>query len=75
MLAVSHMFQLSIESPPLDEQAIDEAEKAIGLDSHDSSVLGYVGCALADIGHTRRALELLNQAVEYDPSNAQAWPH
>ena len=73
LLAVSHMFQLSIESPPLDEQAIDEAEKAIGLDSHDSSVLGYVGCALADIGHTRRALELLNQAVEYDPSNAQAW--
>jgi adenylate cyclase len=73
LLAVSHMFQLSIESPPLDEQAIDEAEKAISLDSHNSSVLGYVGCALADIGHTRRALELLNQAVEYDPSNAQAW--
>jgi len=73
LLAVSHMFQLSVESPPLDEQAIDEAEKAIGLDSHDSSVLGYVGCALADIGHTHRALELLNQAVEYDPSNAQAW--
>ena len=73
LLAVSHMFQLSKESPPLDEQAVDEAEKAINLDSHDSSVLGYVGCALADIGHTRRALELLKQAVEYDPSNAQAW--
>jgi adenylate cyclase len=73
LLAISHMFQLSKESPPLDEQAIDEAEKAMGLDSHDSSVLGYVGCALADIGHTSRALELLKQAVEYDPSNAQAW--
>ncbi len=73
LLAVSHMFRLSVESPPLDEQAVDEAEKAISLDSHDSSVLGYVGCALADIGHTRRALELLRQAVEYDPSNAQAW--
>jgi adenylate cyclase len=73
LLAVSHMFQLSTESPPLDEQAIDAAEKAIGLDNHDSSVLGYVGCALCDIGHTRRALELLKQAVEYDPSNAQAW--
>lgn len=73
LLAVSHMFRLSVESPPLDEQAVDEAEKAISLDSHDSSVLGYVGCALADIGHTRRALELLKQAVEYDPSNAQAW--
>ena len=73
LLAVSHMFQLSKESPPLDEQAVDAAEKAINLDNHDSSVLGYVGCALADIGHTRRALELLKQAVEYDPSNAQAW--
>jgi adenylate cyclase len=73
LLAVSHMFQLSKESPPLDEQAIDEAEKALRLDNHDSSVLGYVGCALADIGHNRRALELLKQAVEYDPSNAQAW--
>lgn len=73
LLAVSHMFQLSQESPPLDEQAVVEGEKAIGLDSRDSSVLGYVGCALCDIGHTSRALELLNQAVEYDPSNAQAW--
>ncbi|MGB5329121.1 MAG: tetratricopeptide repeat protein [Gammaproteobacteria bacterium] len=73
LLAISHMFQLSRESPPLDQQAIDEAEKAMGLDSQDSSVLGYVGCALADIGHTSRALELLKQAVEYDPSNAQAW--
>lgn len=73
LLAVSHMFQLTQESTPLDEQAVVEGEKAIGLDGRDSSVLGYVGCALCDIGQTRRALELLNQAVEYDPSNAQAW--
>lgn len=73
LLAISHMFQYAEESPPLDQQAIEEAEKAMGLDSQDSAVLGYVGCALADIGHTRRALELLKQAVEYNPSNAQAW--
>jgi len=66
----------AIEIPtlrPLDEQAIEAAERAMTLDSDDSSVLGYVGCALCDIGNTRRGLELLEQAVEYDPSNAQAW--
>lgn len=73
LLAVSHMFHYAEESPSLVEQAVDAAEKAMGIDSHDSAVLGYVGCALADIGHNRRALELLKQAVEYDPSNAQAW--
>ncbi len=73
VLAISHMFQLTQESRPLDERAIEAAERAMNLDSDDSSVLGYVGCALCDIGHTRRGLELLEQAVEYDPSNAQAW--
>ncbi len=73
LLAVSHLFHYAEDSTSLEEQAVDEAEKAMGIDSHDSAVLGYVGCALADIGHTRRALELLKQAVEYDPSNAQAW--
>ena len=73
LLAISHMFHYAEETPSLEEQAVDAAETAMGIDSHDSAVLGYVGCALADIGHTRRALELLKQAVEYDPSNAQAW--
>lgn len=73
LLAISHMFQLTADSRPLDARAIEAGERAMSLDSHDSSVLGYVGCALCDIGHTRRGLELLEQAVEYDPSNAQAW--
>jgi adenylate cyclase len=73
LLAISHMFHYAQDSRPLDEGAIEAAERAMDLDSDDSSVLGYVGCALCDIGHTRRGLELLEQAVEYDPSNAQAW--
>ena len=67
------MFHFAEGARPLDEQAIVAADQAIGLDNLDSTVLGYAGCALCDIGHTRRALELLEQAVEYDPSNAQAW--
>ena len=37
-----------------------------------SEILGYAGCALSDLGHTKRGVEILRQAVEIDPSNAQA---
>jgi adenylate cyclase len=42
------------------------------LDSQDSDVLGYVGCALADMGDHHRGIGMLRRAVELDPSNAQA---
>ena len=73
LLAIGHMFQLNKESGPVDDGVVASAERAMSLDSQDSTVLGFAGCALCDIGHTRRGLELLEQAVEYDPSNAQAW--
>ena len=73
LMALGHMFELSDDSRPLDSWAVEAADRAMNLDSQDSAVLGYVGCALCDIGHTRRGLELLEQAVEFDPSNAQAW--
>ncbi|MEH6651692.1 MAG: winged helix-turn-helix domain-containing protein [Motiliproteus sp.] len=49
------------------------ADTALSLDDHDSTVLGFAGCALADTGHIDRATPILEQAVELDPSNAQAW--
>tara|TARA_R110002167_G_scaffold9806_1_gene45307 strand:- start:698 stop:2248 length:1551 start_codon:yes stop_codon:yes gene_type:complete len=49
------------------------ADTALSLDDHDSTVLGFAGCALADAGHIDRATPILEQAVELDPSNAQAW--
>jgi adenylate cyclase len=45
---------------------------AISADAGSSEVLGYAGCALSDLGHTERGAEILRQAVEIDPSNAQA---
>ena len=39
----------------------------------DSTVLGFAGCALADIGYPDRALPILRNAVEINPANAQAW--
>jgi adenylate cyclase len=53
-------------------EALTAAETAIASDAGSSEVLGYAGCALSDLGHTERGAEILRQAVEIDPSNAQA---
>jgi adenylate cyclase len=54
------------------DDALAEAERAVAIDPHGSDVLGYAGCALADVGELERGHELLDRAVELDPSNAQA---
>jgi adenylate cyclase len=53
-------------------EALFQAERAITADAGSSEVLGYAGCALADLGQIERGREILYQAVEIDPSNAQA---
>jgi TolB-like protein len=53
-------------------RAREEAARAVTIDPNASDVLGYAGCAIADIGENERGLELLWRAVELDPSNAQA---
>jgi TolB-like protein len=53
-------------------RARDEAERAVAIDPNASDVLGFAGCAFADIGEHERGVELLRRAVELDPSNAQA---
>ncbi len=55
------------------DEALTEADQALALDSGSSEVLGFAGCALSDLGHTTRGIELLEKAIEQDPSNAQAW--
>ena len=52
--------------------ATSSAERAANLDSANSEVLGYAGCALSDLGESERGIELLERAIESDPSNAQA---
>jgi adenylate cyclase len=54
------------------QEALAAAEMAIAADAGSSEVLGYAGCALSDLGHAKRGVEILRQAVEIDPSNAQA---
>jgi adenylate cyclase len=48
------------------------AECAAHLDDASSEVLGYAGCALTDLGEKARGIEMLERAIEIDPSNAQA---
>jgi adenylate cyclase len=54
------------------KDAHDEAERAVTMDPNASDVLGFAGCAFADIGEHERGVEILRRALELDPSNAQA---
>jgi adenylate cyclase len=61
---------------PADEahraDAMTAAEQALALDAGNSEALGYVACALSDLGERRRAEDVVQRALEIDPSNAQA---
>jgi TolB-like protein/Tfp pilus assembly protein PilF len=71
ILAIGHLIGL-VNDKSWREEAIRAAETAIALDSQDSDVLGYVGCAFADMGDYQRGIGMIRRAVELDPSNAQA---
>ncbi len=73
LFAFSDLMRMNVGEENLTEQSVESLEKALQLDTRDSIVLGYTGCALIDIGQRQRGLDLLEQAVENDPSNAQAW--
>jgi tetratricopeptide (TPR) repeat protein len=59
-------------TPELAREALDQAERAIELDDGSTTVLGYAGCALSDLGQHERGTETLQRALAIDPSNAQA---
>ncbi|MFC6439059.1 winged helix-turn-helix domain-containing tetratricopeptide repeat protein [Bowmanella sp. JS7-9] len=71
-LAIGHLVGL-VNHDGWHEEALAAAEKALLLDSQDPDVLGYVGCAFADMGDYFRGIKLLERCVELDPSNAQGW--
>lgn len=47
-------------------------DEAVRLDGRSPEVLGYAGCALSDLGFYERGIEMLREALDIDPSNAQA---
>ena len=62
-----------VDGEPALREAREAAERAIALAPADSDVLGYAGCAIADLGDPRRGEPLLERAVEENPDNPQAW--
>lgn len=73
ILAIGHLIGLvGDEDHDPREEAANAAEKAIMLDGQDTDVLGYAGCAFADMGDFQRGIGMMRRAVELDPSNAQA---
>ena len=73
ILALGHRVGLLLEPEQVLLEGLRAADRALDLDDVDSTVLGYAGCALADLGHVDRAMPILEKALEQDPSNAQAW--
>jgi adenylate cyclase len=72
LMALAQNTALIEPSTSLHDEAVAAAELAIADDGGSSEVLGYSGCAISDLGDTSRGAEILKQAVELDPSNAQA---
>ncbi|HVG50889.1 MAG TPA: CDC27 family protein, partial [Xanthobacteraceae bacterium] len=70
--AFGAMLSLVPDGAAAERDAREEAEHAVALDPHAPDVLGFAGCALADVGYQARGHELLLRALELDPSNAQA---
>jgi adenylate cyclase len=70
--AIGQNLGILSRSPERIEEALTAAEMAIADDPGSSDVLGLAGCALADLGHHQRGAEILQQACEIDPSNAQS---
>lgn len=73
VLALGHRVGLLLEREQALLEGVCSADRALELDDVDSTVLGFAGCALADLGQVDRAIPILEKAVEQDPSNAQAW--
>ena len=72
LTALSRNIGLLPDSAGLVADALAAANHSIALDDGSSEVLGYAGCALCDLGHHDRGIETLLQALDVDPSNAQA---
>jgi adenylate cyclase len=71
ILAIGHLVGL-INDKDCHKEARLAAETALTLDGQDSDVLGYTGCAFADMGDYQRGVNLMRRSIELDPSNAQA---
>jgi DNA-binding SARP family transcriptional activator len=62
-----------LEDEALLREARSDAEQALAMAPNQPDVLGYAGCAIADLGDPTRALPIVERSTEENPGNAQAW--
>jgi DNA-binding winged helix-turn-helix (wHTH) protein/tetratricopeptide (TPR) repeat protein len=70
--ALGHRVGVLRDDDTIVPAVIAAAEKALELENQDSTILGLVGCALADVGQVDRALPILKKAIEANPQNGHA---
>ena len=70
--ALGHRVGILRNDDAIVPAAIAAAERALALENRDSTILGLVGCALADAGQVDRAVPILWKAIDADPQNGHA---
>lgn len=70
--ALGHRVGVLRDDGTIVASVIAAVERALELESQDSTILGLVGCALADVGQVDRALPILRKAIEANPQNGHA---
>ena len=73
ILALGHWAHLFDDREATYSASMEAGEKAVALAPESSEVLGFVGCALSDLGHHERGIPIIERAIELDPSNSQAF--
>ena len=74
-LAYSHLRNMEFVDDDAPAAALKSIERALQLESRDATVRGHTGCALCDLGHHQRGIDILRKAVELDPSNPKPLLH
>ncbi len=70
--ALGHRVGLLRDDDAIVPSVLAAVERALELENRDSTILGLVGCALADIGQVDRAMPILMKAIEANPQNGHA---
>jgi len=72
LLAFGHRIGVLKDRDAAKAEAMKLVDQALDVDPYDSTILGFCGCAIADVGFTNRGLDLLNKALSINPANSQA---
>ena len=73
ILALGYLAHLYPEREAALAASIAAGQRAMTLAPESSEVLGYVGCALSDVGNHDRGIPIIERAIELNPSNSQAF--